>query len=172
MWRATTVALVAAMLLALSMGAALALDINCTGGFCEGTDEDDTMNGTDQTDEMFARGGNDKLNAADGNDSAFGGPGDDWFFGGADNGSDQLHGEEGEDTFGGDPQNIGQAIDPGTDTYTGGPGKDEIWAREGWFGEPEFADTVDCGEGNEDLAVFDETHDSVQNCERLDWTKE
>jgi hypothetical protein len=166
MRRTTIVALVAAMLLALSGVAALAAGISCSGGFCAGTDEDDSMTGTSGFDRMFAFGGNDTLSGQDG--------------------GDELHGGEGNDEFptigfGGYPD-----AEPGADTFYGGPGKDIIWARKTagqlgaslgasrQLGEDSDPDKVDCGAGDTDWAIYDGGEDVVNkaNCERRDWTDE
>jgi Ca2+-binding RTX toxin-like protein len=78
MGRTMTVALVAAMLLALTAGAALADTIDCstdpwtpeqnTPEECYGTEGNDTMHGTPGQDLMDARAGKDTLNGYDGND--------------------------------------------------------------------------------------------------------
>src|SRR5215218_9439510 len=64
----TTVALVVALILALSAGAASAADIACPnaisnflGAWCAGTSQKDTMHGTQNSDSIFGKGGNDTL---------------------------------------------------------------------------------------------------------------
>jgi Ca2+-binding RTX toxin-like protein len=163
MRRATTVALVAAMLLALSAGAALAAFIQCpTGDFgnCEGTEQDDTLNGTPGRDIMNALGGDDDLNALGGDDDLWG-----------DDGADELRGGNGVDEFGfffaGEPELEGNA-EMGKDTYYGGDGKDGIYSRE----QPAVKDIVSCGKGNTDWAIFDRLDSVNRNCERRDWTDE
>jgi Ca2+-binding RTX toxin-like protein len=90
MRRTTTVTLVAAVLLALTAGAALAATISCpnadgrSGYDCEGTVDADTMNGTPGPDYMAGLAGHDTLNGFDGEDkiaaqgdTVSGGPGND-----------------------------------------------------------------------------------------------
>jgi Ca2+-binding RTX toxin-like protein len=95
MWRITTLTLVAAVLLALTAGVALASTIACphpdptddTPAYdCKGTLDDDTVNGTPGPDYMTGVEGNDTLNgnagedkidALEGKDTVSGGPGND-----------------------------------------------------------------------------------------------
>jgi hypothetical protein len=83
--------LVAALVLALSAGVALAATINCTGGLCEGTDNRDTLTGALGFDEINGKGAADKIfgkeaddilrgdfnsnpQAVEGNDDVYGDP--------------------------------------------------------------------------------------------------
>ncbi len=65
-------------------------------------------------------------------------------------GDDELSGGGGDDTLDGWS---------GNDTIDGGPGDDTIQARDG------EADTIDCGDGANDRALFDAGVDSVVGCE-------
>ena len=100
LWRRLALLMVAAsmavMVLAFA-GVALAAVITCTGGRCEGTNEDDVITGTDQRDRIFALAGFDDV------------------FAGA--GEDELNGGSGGDDLGGDDNN---------DTYFGGNGNDQL----------------------------------------------
>jgi len=106
MWRTTTVTLVAAVLLALAAGAALAATITCpnvapgssSGYDCEDTTDDDTINGTSGPDVMRGFEGNDTLNGLDGEDKI-----------------DALNPYQ----------------EKGVDTVLGGPGNDTIDANDG-----------------------------------------
>jgi Ca2+-binding RTX toxin-like protein len=103
MRRTTTVILVAAVLLALTAGAALASTISCansvrSSGYCTGTGGADTMNGAPGPDYIVGLGGNDTLNGFAGEDKI-----------------DALNG----------------AKDKGKDTVSGGPGNDAIAANDG-----------------------------------------
>lgn len=104
MRRTTIVILVAAMLLALTAGAALASTISCPNSDgsssydCTGTGGADTMKGAPGPDYMVGLGGNDTLNGFAGEDKI-----------------DALN----------DPQ------DKGKDTVSGGPGNDAIAANDG-----------------------------------------
>jgi Ca2+-binding RTX toxin-like protein len=125
----------------LASGVALAVNKTCTTEPCEGTPDPDILRGTN------------------GNNTIYG-----------DEGDDILYGQDGDDILGGhqtsQPSEAGRP-DPGKDTFKGGRGKDEIYARDDGVQE-----SVDCGEGREDLASFDKGVDMVTNCERLDWTYE
>jgi Ca2+-binding RTX toxin-like protein len=127
MWRTTTVALVAAVLLALTAGAALAAlaapidckpnaDPNSSGYDCKGTPDPDTMNGTSGPDYMTGLAGNDTLNGNDGDDKI-----------------DAL-------------EAVGQM---GKDTVSGGPGNDTIAANDG------VKDDIRCGKGSRDIVYSD-----------------
>src|SRR5215208_327035 len=190
MRRTTTVALVVTVLLALFAGAALAghMEIQCpvpsasppagSPPSCKGTEADEDMKGTPSGDKMAGGGGGDLVYGLNGQDTVSGGAGDD-ILGGDFDGSSQhdyrllflfANGE-----------------DPGEDVFSGGPGKDVIFAREcetdnedGPEDENCIAsgtpaqDTIDCGPGNTDFAAFDKkpnAKDVVRNCERLDWKK-
>src|SRR5215208_7318695 len=133
MRRTTTVALVVTVLLALFAGAALAghMEIQCpvpsasppagSPPSCKGTEADEDMKGTPSDDKMAGGGGDDLMYGLDGKDT--------------------VAGEDGEDMLGGDfvgsvahEQRIlflfANGKDPGEDKFYGGPGKDEIYARE------------------------------------------
>jgi Ca2+-binding RTX toxin-like protein len=138
MWRTATVAFVA-MLLALSAGAALAVEpTKCptpAGGDstydnydCVGTSDDDTLDGTPGPDDMVGLAGNDTLNGFDGDDKI-----------------DAL-------------EPIGDTI-RGKDTVSGGPGNDTIAANDGVF------DHIDCGTGSRDIAYSDKRDRVKSNCE-------
>ena len=132
-------------------------------------------------------------------DKMAGGGGDDLMYGL--DGKDTVAGEDGEDMLGGDfvgsvahEQRLlflfANGKDPGEDEFYGGPGKDEIYAREceTESDQPDGAencqdsevspnaapahDFIDCGPGNTDFASFDKkpnVKDEVRNCERLEW---
>jgi Ca2+-binding RTX toxin-like protein len=139
MRRTTTVTLVAAVLLALTAGAALAAmsdPINCphpdptneTPAYdCEGTNGDETMNGTSGPDYMAGLAGNDTLNGNDGDDKI-----------------DAL-----------EPDG-----DKGADTVSGGPGNDTIAANDG------FKDDIRCGPGSRDIVYSDKGDIVSSDCER------
>lgn len=132
----------------LSAGLALAADVPCAGGYCEGTTGDDAMTGSASEDEMYGIGGNDTMYGKEGADSMWGDwhqviepgePGEDTMYGGA--GPDRLQGDERPDML------------------NGGRGNDRIEAQDGQ------RDTVNCGRGAEDVAFFDRGIDEVRNCE-------
>jgi Ca2+-binding RTX toxin-like protein len=138
MWRTTTVTLVAAVLLALTAGAALAATIDCStaaGGDerydCWGTPDDDTLNGKPGPDDMVGYGGNDTLNGFAGDD--------------------KINALE--------PKGSNGVM--GKDTVLGGPGNDTIAANDG------VKDRIRCGKGSRDIVYFDKGKDSVlSGCER------
>jgi Ca2+-binding RTX toxin-like protein len=149
MWRTTTVTLVAAVLLALTAGAALAVlaaTIECpnadrgSGGYdCEGTPDGDTMNGTSGPDYMAGFAGEDTLNGFDGDDKID-----------ALNDNDYDYVTETLVTFN----------DKSKDTVSGGPGNDTIAANDG------FKDHIYCGTGSRDIAYTDKGKDMVSSdCE-------
>jgi Ca2+-binding RTX toxin-like protein len=149
MWRTATVAFVA-MLLALSAGAALAVDpIKCPapagGGSdpsyelnnydCVGTPDNDTMNGTSGSDDMVGLAGDDTLNGSGGTDKI-----------------DALNNTYLDDT--------GTLIgEKGEDTVSGGPGNDTIAANDGVF------DHIECGTGSRDIAYSDKKDEVTSDCE-------
>jgi hypothetical protein len=117
--------------------------------------------------------------ATDGNDTLTGTSADESWVGSP--GNDTIRGQGGMDLIG-SPSSFdnsdfaGTTSDPGADTYYGGPGTDILEGR----GDG-FVDTMDCGDGAEDLASFDKgsatspettVFDKVNTttCERLDWT--
>jgi Ca2+-binding RTX toxin-like protein len=189
MKRATIVALVVALVLALSAGAALAADIVCPGFECYGTSHKDTMHGTINTpnidfmfgkvdnDTLYGLGGDDRLYAdgtlVEASDGSYRHPGiwkhagDDILYGGP--GDDYLFGYNGDDKLKGGPGNDKiSALDSGrskagTDHISGFLGNDSITAHDG------FADVIDCGPGK-DFVYFDKGLDRVKgNCERRAW---
>lgn len=132
------------------------------------------MSGTPSDDKMAGGGGDDLMYGLDGKDTVSGGAG--------------------EDMLGGDFEDSGahefrllfltaNGKDPGEDEFYGGPGTDEIYAREceteGESGSETCTsstaptpDIIDCGPGKTDFASFDKkpnVKDVVRNCERLEW---
>lgn len=132
----------------LAGGLALAADVPCGGGYCEGTTGDDMMTGSASEDEMYGIGGNDTMYGKDGADSMWG----DWHqvIETGEPGSDTMYGGSGPDRLQGDER---------TDTLNGGRGNDRIDAEDGEL------DHVNCGRGAGDTAFFDRGIDEVRNCE-------
>ena len=130
-----------------------------------GTDGNDTLTGTNRADIVTALAGDDTVNALGGRDLVYGGPGNDTIDAG--NGIDVVLGGEGNDTIsGGNGPDLlrGRAGDDtvdggygrdvlfggwGTDTLRGGPGNDRLHA----VARDTLLDTLDCGEGNRDVAL-------------------
>jgi Ca2+-binding RTX toxin-like protein len=156
MWRTTTITLVAAVLLALTAGAALAATITCptadpnssgygppssepdlSGYDCEGTTVSETINGTPGPEYMVGLAGNDTLNGNDGEDKI-----------------DALN----YDYY---PDADTKIEDKGKDTVSGGPANDTIAANDG------FKDDIRCGPGSRDIVYSDKGKDIVRSdCER------
>ena len=165
---------------------ALADDITCTSNPCVGTTGNDNIVGTAGNDEIHALAGDDQAGGdVAGDDVIYGGSGDDTLYGdqGFDHtvdGMDQLYGGHGDD------QIYGAGND---DLIKGGPGKDNIDAREDAFaGGPwnfgvdtvkggdqndeidvaeaqPTADHVNCGAGRHDQVTFNKGLDTVRHCE-------
>lgn len=136
------------MAILLASGLALAADVPCSGGYCEGTTGDDAMTGSAFGDQMYGIGGNDTMYGKDGADSMWG----DWHqvIDPGEPGSDTMYGGNGPDRLQGDDR---------TDTLNGGRGNDRIEAKDG------VLDRVNCGRGSGDTAFFDRRIDEVRNCE-------
>jgi Ca2+-binding RTX toxin-like protein len=111
MKRATLLAVLVALTVALSAGAALAAlnNINCPNrdnNRCVGTPQDDKLGGTPEADKMYGRGGHDVFVGFGGNDLQKGLSGDDRLQGGPDNdkllagnGLDEAYGSTGDDSI-------------------------------------------------------------------------
>ncbi|MDF1716076.1 MAG: hypothetical protein P1U75_05310 [Antarcticimicrobium sp.] len=110
---------------------------------------DNYFNASSGNDVIKAGAGHDRVGGYDGNDKLFGQAGHDWLvgfngddklFGG--NGNDDLQGLAGDDViFGGRGRDVFRAEDAlGTDTWTGGAGKDKF--EVGYFDEGRFGATV------------------------------
>ena len=146
----------------------------------KGTPGNDILNGTNGADVIAAFAGDDAVNALNGRDLVFGGPGNDtidagygadFVFGGAgndtilgNNGPDLLRGRAGDDTVdGGDGRDI-LFGGWGTDTLRGGAGNDRLHA----VAKDGLLDTLDCGDGNRDVAVIREGEPvSLTGCETI-----
>jgi Ca2+-binding RTX toxin-like protein len=139
--RAITLAVVMGLVLTLGAGAALAATIQCTGGFCEGTPEDDIIFGTDGQDQIFGLAGDDEIYGLRNSDTLVGGRGDDYLEGGP--GHDVLRGKQGNDTLVGGP-----------DTTKGPRRTDEYFCGGG-------VDTVILEKGE------DSTHEMALTCENI-----
>jgi hypothetical protein len=140
MKRATLLAVLMALTVALSAGVALALnDIDCpnrSGNRCLGTNGNDLMTGTKNADEISGRLGNDTIRGQQSGDRL-----------GGDIGKDTLYGKVGGDNIKGGP---------GADYLDGGAGNDRLAG--GADGDP---DEFYCDKGT-DTAVI-EVGDLVQS---------
>lgn len=164
------------MVLLLSAGLAFAATYDCTAGRpCIGTDAPDTLNGSSGIDYMDGRQDDDELFANAGEyafmeGDAFAAPdndtttdGDDLLKGGP--GFEEMAGFGGNDEFysgiRGDFIFAEETSEnKGEDIVKSGRGNDFILAVD------ETKDTISCGKGKHDLAIFDEGIDTVaKNCE-------
>ncbi len=141
-------AVVAAALL-LAGGVALAEDITCTDGRCDGTEGADRIIGSAGDDAISGLAGSDTIN------------GDTALRGGL-IGDDQIRGGRGADVITDDTSlGVGGALLQDNDEIFGGRGDDTIDVRENTGG----ADVVDCGAGKD--TVFLDPVDKATNCERI-----
>jgi hypothetical protein len=144
-----------------------------------GTAAGDRITGTPERDTICGFGGYDVINSLGANDWIDGGTEADTVHGGP--GDDTIHGEYGPDVLYGDAGNDTITGGVGTDTIyggagndhisgglfadhlLGGPGNDFIDARDG------YRDFVDCGPGNDTVAVSTSLQpgDQVRNCEHV-----
>jgi Ca2+-binding RTX toxin-like protein len=162
-------------------GVALAATIQCSGGECLGTEEDDDMQGTSVRDVMNGLGGSDTMHANGGDDYASGGDGDDVAYGGGGNDlvgggtelqdggvvANKLYGGSGDDVvqggwagvhdvmYGGDGNDrmVGEF---GVDIIYGGDGEDRLESADDCYvsvAQPD--DTLYGGPGNDELLPRD-----------------
>jgi Ca2+-binding RTX toxin-like protein len=130
--RSTLFVFTATMLALLSLGGvALAATIQCSGGECWGTEEDDEMHGTSAHDEMYGLGGADNMVGVDGDDLMYGGEGDDVMLGSDIQGNDTMYGGPGNDYIQGEDDCDWPIITGPDDTIYGGPGNDDLRPRDG-----------------------------------------
>lgn len=94
--------------LAVAGGVALAAVIDCTGGLCVGTNNNDTMTGTAGFDGMRGRDGADRMSARAGNDRLIGGPGGDVLSGQGGSDSYLFPGSWGQDRIPADGEGAGR----------------------------------------------------------------
>lgn len=147
MRRATILLAVMGLAILLSAGAALAANVRCDGGVCQGTARADTMTGSQRVDRMYGGGDNDIMYGNRENDVMFGGIG-----------FDSMNGGYGDDTMYGQAQNDTMRGGPAHDRMYGGPGRDALFGENGAdyivaAGDGE-TDSISCGLGT-DTAVID-----------------
>jgi Ca2+-binding RTX toxin-like protein len=99
--RAALLAVLGGVLLVAFAGVALAANIQCQGGPCVGTEQNDRITGSQEDDDIEALGGHDLVTARGGNDLVDGGNGRDDISGGV--GGDALIGGRGPDDIDGGP---------------------------------------------------------------------
>jgi len=145
MRRTMTVLAMVSLLLALSVGVALAAQITCpVNGECRGSEQDDLIVGTDEQD---------KILSLDGRDAVFGGGGDDTIKGGkGDDGDDTPNTEGVAPALFGDAGNDEIFGGEGVDDLEGGTGNDKLFGGEGddeeLDGGPDD-DVINGGKGND-----------------------
>ncbi len=125
------VKLSAAMAIAvvLTAGVALAANIRCDGGVCNGTSRGDTLRGSAKPDRMNGLGGLDRMNGNRANDVMFGGSGSDNMFGSF--GKDELSGGGGSDTLSGDEDRDRLTGGSDADTLAGAEAQDRLTGGSG-----------------------------------------
>jgi len=143
MRRTVSIFVVAAVMVLLSTGAALAATF-------VGTEGRDMIEGTGRNDRISGSGGDDTLNGLGGKDVVRGGDGADEAGGGY--GADEVYGNAGNDVLIDHP-------DKDADLLYGGPGKDNLQVQD----FPAVRDVVHCGSGR-DSAYVDRL-DEVSGCE-------
>jgi Ca2+-binding RTX toxin-like protein len=148
-------------LLLLIGGVALAATIDCTGGYCAGTEENDVMNGTDTYDLMHGLGGDDNMFGHFGHDEIYGGQGADFLLGDED--YDYPDTLLGNDTLYGGPGNDDLRGAFGNDKIYGGDGDDFVFAYD-QLNVTTGADVVACG-GGVDSVHYDKGVDKIRHCE-------
>jgi Ca2+-binding RTX toxin-like protein len=150
MSRLVKVALMSALMLALSAGVALAATLVGTPGpdsFGCGTTSGD--------DQIFTLEGNDFVDACTGNDEVYGNENNDELVGAED--SDKVHGNTGKDTIDLDSFDTSGSSDQGF----GGKGNDTVFAQDNHF------DAIDCGASTGDKVFLDAGLDTQTNCEQV-----
>jgi Ca2+-binding RTX toxin-like protein len=166
--RVLWVTVMGAVLVVVLAGVALAKDIACDGGRCEGTNRADTIIGSDRRDviftldgfdEVFAGAGEDELHGGGGGDDLLGEEDKDTYYGGRDGdslvefnevtsndvmnggkGADLLNGGGGDDVLRGEEGS--ESIGPSFVLIYGGGGNDELYGGKG-------SDTMDGAEGRD-----------------------
>jgi Ca2+-binding RTX toxin-like protein len=154
MSRVVKVALLAALMLALSAGVALAATIVGTAG-----NDSISVGFTGENDLIVVLEGKDFVDPYDGNDTVYGNEGNDIVTGAED--SDTVYGNTGRDTV---DLAYEDTIAGSTDQGFGGKGNDQIGAQDGNF------DAIDCGAGDSDVAFTDVGLDTQTNCESVNPT--
>ena len=129
-----------------------------------GDNQSNTINGTVDNDNLYGIGAADIIDGKASNDFIEGGLGNDRMEGGF--GNDDMSGGTGSDDIFGEGGNDFIVAGRGEDEVFGGPGNDYIVVTDNVYAN----DTVDCGEGDHDVLVFDEdiTGDTWANCELTD----
>jgi hypothetical protein len=146
MRRVVIIAVVAALMLALTAGVAWAQGI-------VGTPNDDTLFGTADPDQILALEGDDFSDGFLGDDIIVGNEDNDNLLGAED--SDDVNGGDGSDTVDLVSFDTAGSVDSGK----GGKGNDIVQAKDG------NEDIINCGPGKKDKVFFDVGLDSITRCE-------
>lgn len=107
------------------VGALAFADIYCTGGYCPGNAQDNTMHGTNFADLIEGFGGNDSIDGRSGDDELRGSLGSDRAFG--EGGVDRIYGGPGSDRFACPFGTCGLMGAGGNDSIEGGEDGDTAW---------------------------------------------
>jgi Ca2+-binding RTX toxin-like protein len=151
MSRLVKVALLAALMLALSAGVALAATL-------VGTPGSDNISGTFERDQIFTLEGNDTVDAFNGNDDVYGNENNDNLIGAED--SDKVFGNTGPDTIDLVSNDVPDEFPSApSDQGFGGAGNDRVFAQDGNF------DAINCGAGTD--TAFVDPGDSRTACESI-----
>jgi Ca2+-binding RTX toxin-like protein len=146
--RSVLLLLAVTMALLLVSGVAIARTFSCDGGYCRGTNSNDTIYGSGGRDNIYSLRGADLVRGKGGADSVNG-----------DGGRDRLSGGKGNDEVnGGDADDV-VAGNSGYDALNGGNGDDRVEAVDG------LRDQISCGNGRNDIVVFDAGIDVFRKCE-------
>ncbi len=157
---------------------ALAEEITCNGGKCNGSQFEDTITGSNKkdginakagNDEVYAERGNDTVELGDGIDYAEGGKGDDKISGG--DGDDVaitggIFGGKGDDMVTGGDGNDDLYGDDGKDVLVGGGGNDQLVGSGAVPGDDGSKDRMTCGPGF-DTAIVGANDTADNSCEQV-----
>ena len=160
MRRTTLIVVVGGLLVALTAGAAIALNqISCSSFSqnpltpeCSGTPQEDFIEGRDARDIIYAKGGDDDVNARYGGDDVYGGVGRDEIEGGGHRPEGVLHCEDLDRLYGGDGDDVlkDRHASRDHDELRGGDGNDLLDSY-----DTDMQDILVCGPGSDDTAIFD-----------------
>ena len=148
MKRSVLLLVAVAVTLLMVSGVAIARTVYCDGGYCRGTNDNDTMYGSGGRDNIYSLRGADLVRGKGGADSVNGDGGRDRLSGGR--GNDEVNGGDADDVVAGNS---------GYDALNGGNGDDRVEAVDG------LRDQISCGNGSHDIVVFDAGLDDFRECE-------
>ena len=128
----------------------------------KGGQGNDTLNAGEDNDKLLnGDAGNDTIDAGAGDDKVKAGKGDDTVDGG--DGSDKLAGDKGDDTVNGGDGNDRIKGGKGVDHLNGDAGDDRLDGR----GDGGTADTITCGDGDDDTVKADRNDTVSADCEHV-----